>query len=87
MAKDNPKLWNQLRQQAEARWPKRTGPGTTPQANRWISQQYSMLGGGEVASIKDVDPKKRDLKQEAIEKAERRKKQRAKQLKDRGFIA
>lgn len=87
MAKDNPKLWNQLRQQAEARWPKRAGRGTTPQANRWMSQQYASLGGGEVASIKDVDPKKRDYKQEAIDKAARKKKQRANNLKKRGFIA
>ena len=87
MAKDNPKLWNQLRQQAEARWPKRVGKGTTPQANKWMSQQYNLLGGGEVASKKDVDPKKRDYKQEAKDRAERQKKQRANNLKKRGFIA
>ena len=61
----NPKLLEAIEAAAKAKYPKRRGKGTTPQANKLISQQYSAAGEGYTDSIKKVDPKKRDFKAEA----------------------
>lgn len=87
MQPDNPKLWNTLKQQAVAKYPRQHGKGTTPQANKWISEQYAQAGGGFVRSKKEIDPKKRDLKQEAKNRVEERKKRQKKNLKQKGFVA
>jgi hypothetical protein len=73
----NPKLLEAIEANAKARYPKRRGKGTTPQANKIISQQYAASGEGYTNSIKNVDPKKRDLKAEA-KKREASKQARAK---------
>lgn len=83
---DNPKLYEAIEAQAKAKYPKRRGKGTSPQANKMISQQYLSAGGGYVRSIKEVDPKKRDFKAEAKKKAEEKEKRKKREMKKRNFV-
>ena len=87
MPKDNPKLWNMLKLQAQARWPNRRGPGVSPRGQQWASQQYYQSGGGDVVSKKDIPLKNRDFKQEEKDKAKQKAKRQKRELQKRGFVA
>ena len=78
----NPKLLESIEAAAKARYPKRRGQGTSPQANKMISQQYAAAGEGYTNDIRKVDPKKRDLKKEAKDRDKRREARRKKIAKE-----
>lgn len=77
----NPKLYNMLLSQAKAKYPSHKPNGLSYPAAKWFGQEYARQGGGYVDSIKQVDPKLRDFKEEEKKKVERKKKklQRARQ--------
>ena len=56
------KSYEAIKNQADARYPKRRGSGTTPQANKIISRQWAATGEEEPASLKEADPNKIDWK-------------------------
>lgn len=82
----NPKLYNMLLNQAKAKYPTHGKTGIGYAANKWLALEYARQGGGYVDSIKQVDPKLRDYKQEAADKVERQKKYQKDKMKKRGFL-
>ena len=83
---NNPKLYNMLLQQAKAKFPSHKPNGLSFPAAKWFGQEYAREGGGFVDSIKQVDPKLRDFKQEAIVKEKRKKALDKKKKKQAGFV-
>jgi hypothetical protein len=83
---DNPKLFEAIENQAKAKYPKRRGQGTSPQANKMIHEKYLAAGGGYVRSKKEIDPKKRDFKKEAEDKAKEKEKRKKREMKKRNFV-
>ena len=80
---NNPKLYNMLLSQARAKFPSRAGIDKLSfPAAKWFGNEYAKLGGGYVDSIKQVDPKLRDYKEEAKDKEKKKKEERKK----RGFV-
>ena len=71
---DKPKLYNQLKEQAAARWPSHKG------------QEYAREGGGFTDSINNVKPEDRDYEQEAKDKEKREQEDKKAKLKKRGFV-
>lgn len=61
----NPKLWNMVTAQANARFSK-----NSPARGHWIHSKYNALGGQYVNSKRDVDPRLRDYTEEAKQKKE-----------------
>ena len=83
---NNPKLYNMLLQQAKAQFPSHKPNGLSFPAAKWFGQEYAREGGGFVDSIKQVDPKLRDFKQEAIVKEKRKEALDKKKKKQAGFV-
>jgi hypothetical protein len=83
---NNPKLYNMLLQQAKAKFPSHKPNGLSFPAAKWFGQEYAREGGGFVDSIKQVDPKLRDFKQEAIDKEKRQAALEKKKKKESGFV-
>jgi hypothetical protein len=83
---NNPKLYNMLLQQAKAKFPSHKPGGLSFPAAKWFGQEYAREGGGFVDSIKQVDPKLRDFKQEAIDKQKRKEAADKKKKKQSGFV-
>ena len=83
---NNPKLYNMLLQQAKAKFPSHKPNGLSFPAAKWFGQEYAREGGGFVDSIKQVDPKLRDFKQEAIDKEKRKEALEKKKKKQSGFV-
>ena len=67
----NPRLWNMVRTQAKSRFSKES-----PASAHWIRTHYSQMGGRFVSSKKDIDPRNRDVVEEAKEKKEKESKKR-----------
>jgi hypothetical protein len=67
----NPRLWNMVRAQSKARFSKES-----PASAHWIRTHYSQMGGRFVSSKKDIDPRNRDVVEEAKEKKEKESKKR-----------
>jgi hypothetical protein len=61
----NPKLWNMITAQAQARFSK-----NSPARGHWIHAKYLQMGGKFVESKAEVDPRMRDYTQEAKDKQE-----------------
>jgi len=61
----NPKLWNMVTAQANARFSK-----NSPARGHWIHSKYNALGGQYVNSKREVDPRLRDYVEEAKQKKE-----------------
>jgi hypothetical protein len=83
---NNPKLYNMLLAQAKAKYPSRKINGLSFPAAKWFGNEYARQGGGFVDSIKEVDPKLRDVKQENIEKEKRKEALEKKKKKQSGFV-
>ena len=83
---NNPKLYNMLLKQAKAKFPSHKPNGLSFPAAKWFGQEYAREGGGFVDSIKQVDPKLRDFKQEAIVKEKRKEALDKKKKKQAGFV-
>jgi hypothetical protein len=83
---NNPKLYNMLLQQAKAKFPSHKPNGLSFPAAKWFGQEYAREGGGFVDSIKQVDPKLRDFKQEEIVKEKRKEAADKKKKKQSGFV-
>ena len=83
---NNPKLYNMLLQQAKAKFPSHKPNGLSFPAAKWFGQEYAREGGGFVDSIKQVDPKLRDFKQEEIDKEKRQAALEKKKKKQSGFV-
>ena len=83
---NNPKLYNMLLQQAKAKFPSHKPNGLSFPAAKWFGQEYAREGGGFVDSIKQVDPKLRDFKQEAIDKEKRQEALEKRKKKQSGFV-
>jgi hypothetical protein len=75
-----------LLQQAKAKFPSHKPNGLSFPAAKWFGQEYAREGGGFVDSIKQVDPKLRDFKQEAIVKEKRKEALDKKKKKQAGFV-
>ena len=82
----NPKLYNMLLAQAKARFPSHKPNGLSFPAAKWFGQEYAREGGGFVDSIKHVDPKLRDFKEEDIKKEKRKEALEKKKKKQSGFV-
>jgi len=82
----NPKLYNMLLAQAKARFPSHKPNGLSFPAAKWFGQEYAREGGGFVDSIKQVDPKLRDFKEEDIKKEKRKEALEKKKKKQSGFV-
>lgn len=82
----NPKLYNMLLQQAKAKFPSHKPNGLSFPAAKWFSQEYAKQGGGYVDSIKQVDPKLRDLKQEEIDREKRKEAAKKRLAKKNNFL-
>jgi len=83
---NNPKLYNMLLAQAKAKYPSHKTNGLSFPAAKWFGNEYARQGGGFVDSIKEVDPKLRDFKQEEVEKEKRKKALEEKKKKQSGFV-
>ena len=84
---DKPKLYNQLKEQATARWPSHKGPNFLSwPASKWFGQEYAREGGGFTDSINNVKPEDRDYEQEAKDKEKREQEDKKAKLKKRGFV-
>lgn len=83
---NNPKLYNTLLNQARAKYPAHGTLGLGFAAAKWLSNEYAKQGGGYVDSIKQVDPKLRDYKQEAVAKKKSHEKYVKDKMKKRGFV-
>jgi hypothetical protein len=83
---NNPKLYNMLLAQAKAKYPSHKPNGLSFPAAKWFGNEYARQGGGFVDSIKQVDPKLRDFKQEEVEKEKRKKALEEKKKKQSGFV-
>ena len=80
---ENQKLYDQILNQAKAKYPSHRRVGaTTPAANNYVTQQYSAAGGKYVDSKKQVPPQFVDVKKNE-EDAEKRKKQQDKRKRQR----
>jgi len=82
----NPKLYNMLLAQAKAKFPSHKPNGLSFPAAKWFGNEYARQGGGFVDSIKQVDPKLRDFKQEEVEKEKRKQALEKKKKKQSGFV-
>jgi hypothetical protein len=82
----NPKLYNMLLAQAKAKFPSHKPNGLSFPAAKWFGNEYARQGGGFVDSIKQVDPKLRDFKQEEVEKEKRKEASEKKKKKQSGFV-
>jgi hypothetical protein len=80
------KSYEAIKNQAAARYPKRRGQGTTPEANKMISQQWASTGIPDPRSLKDVDPDQVDWK--AVEKDKQKEKiqRKKREMKKRNFV-
>lgn len=83
---NNPKLYNMLLAQAKAKYPSHKPNGLSFPAAKWFGNEYARQGGGFVDSIKQVDPKLRDFKQEEVEKEKRKEALEKKKKKQSGFV-
>lgn len=83
---DNPKLYNMLLQQAKAKYTSHKPNGLSYPAAKWFGNEYARQGGGYVDSIKQVDPNKRDYKDEEVKKKKRKVADRKNKLKKQGFV-
>ena len=83
---NNPKLYNMLLAQAKAKYPSHKPNGLSFPAAKWFGNEYARQGGGFVDSIKEVDPKLRDFKQEEVEKEKRKEALEKKKKKQSGFV-
>ena len=83
---NNPKLYNMLLAQAKAKFPSHKPNGLSFPAAKWFGNEYARQGGGFVDSIKQVDPKLRDFKQEEVEKEKRKEALEKKKKKQSGFV-
>lgn len=84
---DNPKLYNALTNQAMAKYPSHRKNGLSAAGGKWRQNEYLRQGGGFVENINQVDPKKRDYKQEALKKDKAKKKYQKEKIKKAGFVA
>jgi hypothetical protein len=83
---NNPKLYNMLLAQAKAKFPSHKPNGLSFPAAKWFGNEYARQGGGFVDSIKQVDPKLRDFKEEDIKKEKRKEALEKKKKKQSGFV-
>jgi hypothetical protein len=83
---DNPKLYNMLLQQAKAKFPSHKPNGLSYPAAKWFGNEYARQGGKYVDSIKQVDPQKRDFKEEEVKKKKRKVADHKNKLKKQGFV-
>ena len=85
-AKKYLKSYEAIENQAKARYPKRRGAGTTPQANKMISQQWANTGEQEPRTLKDADPNKVDWKAVARDKEKQKIARKKRDMKKRNFV-
>lgn len=83
---DNPKLYENMVSQAKAKYPKRRGKGTSPQANKMIDALYTQAGGGWTNDRNSIDPKKRDFKKEAEDKEKAKAARKKREMKKRNLV-
>ena len=82
----DPEMYNTLSRTARAKYPSYRTKGLSYQAAKWLSAEYARSGGGYVDSIKQVDPRKRDYKQEALDKEKRKKQDHKREMKKRNLV-
>jgi hypothetical protein len=80
------KSYEAIENQAKARYPKRRGAGTTPQANKMISRQWAQTGEAEPRTLQDADPSKIDWKAVAQDKAKQKIARKKRDMKKRNFV-
>jgi hypothetical protein len=80
------KSYEAIENQAKARYPKRRGPGTSPEANKIISQQWAATGEQEPRTLKDADPNNVDWKAVAQDKEKQKTDRKKRNLKKQNFV-
>ena len=80
------KTYEAVKNQAAARYPKHRGKGTSPQANKIISQQWALIGGNEPQSLKDANPKDVDWKAVEEDRKKARESRKKREMKKRNLI-
>lgn len=80
------KTYEAIENLAKARYPKRRGAGTTPEANKMISQQWANMGAQEPNSLKDADPKTVDWKAVAEDKKKAKEARKKREMKKRNLV-
>jgi hypothetical protein len=80
------KSYEAVKDQAAARYPKQRGKGTSPMANKIISQQWALIGGSEPQSLKDADPKDVDWKKVEEDRQKERVARKKRETKKKGFV-
>jgi len=80
------KSYEAVKDQAAARYPKQRGKGTSPMANKIISRQWALIGGGEPQSLKDADPKDVDWKKVEEDRQKERVARKKRETKKKGFV-
>jgi len=80
------KSYEAVKDQADARYPKHRGKGTSPQANKIISQQWALIGGNEPQSLRDADPKDIDWKKVEEDRQKAKVSRKKREMKKRNLI-
>ena len=80
------KSYEAVKDQAAARYPKHRGKGTTPQANKIISQQWSLIGGNEPRSLAEADPKDVDWEKVKEDRQKSKVARKKREMKKRNLI-
>ena len=75
-----------IENQAKAKYPKRRGKGTSPQANKMISQQWALTGQAEPRTLKEADPNTVDWDAVKKDKQDQKIKRRKREMKKRNFV-
>jgi hypothetical protein len=80
------KSYEAVKDQAAARYPKHRGKGTSPQANKIISQQWSLIGGNEPRNLKEADPKDVDWEKVKEDRQKSKVARKKREMKKRNLI-
>jgi hypothetical protein len=65
---------------------KKRGKGTTPEANKYISQQWALIGGAAPTSLRGADPKDVDWDKVKEDREKEKVSRRKREMKKKGFV-
>jgi hypothetical protein len=81
------KTHEQVVSQAEAvEGAKQRGKGTTPQANKYISRQWALIGANAPKSLKEADPKDVDWDRVKKDREKAKASRKKREMKKKGFV-
>jgi len=80
------KIHEAIVNQAKARYPKHRGKGTAPEANKIISQQWSLVSAGAPRSLKEADPKAVDWDKVKADREKEKTARKKREMKKKNFV-